>query len=178
MRIRQFVVFMALASQFILAGNASAAGAVASAYEVDGSSRDYWVGNEATTQAAERLAMANCQAGQQQFKHGKCSISGSADGPNYWVVFRAHNGASGYGASANRELAVLKAYEACAKLGNCIANPAKVWFDAGQPSKTAAAPRAAAAPMRPVIFRTILANGRVSYSDQPQPGSQIAQIIN
>ncbi len=158
------------------AGSATAAGAVAFAFEAGGGRRNYWAGNEASVQAAEKAAMASCEAGQKKFGHGRCAIVGSANGPAYWAASRADNGAVGYGASADRDTAIRNAYETCAKLGKCAATPAETWFDEGQVGKVAAAApevrTVVAGPQRPAIYRTVLPDGRVMYSDTPQRGAK------
>lgn len=179
MNLKNFAACAALACEAILGslwtGNVLAAGAVAYAYEMGGGRRNYWAGNEANVQAAEKAAMASCEAGQKKFGHGRCAIAGSSNGPAYWAVSRADNGAVGYGASSERETAIKNAYETCSKLGKCAAAPAETWFDEGQTAKAAPAPEArtvAAVPQRQAIYRIVLPDGRVMYSDTPQRGAK------
>lgn len=122
-----------------LASHAFGAAAVAGADTPEGIVY-FFVGNQPTVAKARELALRNCR--NDSGTKGKCSIAGATEGPRYWAVFHANNGAIGLAWSSDRQKAVNEAYASCSKRGECPNEAAHVWFDEGQVEKVAVAPEA------------------------------------
>lgn len=90
----------------------------------------YFVGSQPTVAKARELALRNCRndGGTKR----KCSIAGATEGPRYWAVFHASNGAIGLAWNRDRQKAIDEAHAECGKRGECPNEAAHVWYDEGQ----------------------------------------------
>lgn len=108
-------------------GHAAAALAVAS---TETSVAYYWVGERSTIADAEQLALSRCRESAYEQRHtSPCRIGLSAEGPAYWAVVTAHNGAIGFGQDEIDWVAVSKARDNCAPLGICNTEASATWYD-------------------------------------------------
>lgn len=108
-------------------GHAAAALAVASK---ENSVAYYWVGERSNIADAEQLALSRCrESGYEQRHTSPCRIGLSAEGPAYWAVVSAYNGAIGFGQDEIEWVAVSKARDNCAPAGVCNTEASALWYD-------------------------------------------------
>lgn len=125
-----------------------AASALAAYVEPDGSVQYFMAWNISSKGKAEKDVMKECRADPKapsdKNSKLKCRLVISDEGPGYLSVFHASNGAFGAGYHSNRQESINRAYQECAKRGECPETAHRVHEDSvagGGGKKIAATPK-------------------------------------